>query len=160
MSIKITIISNITVSISHNVICFRYFMPMRHGVNKKAPPVVSPTSPPYQVFNRFICCFTRNTLSNFFCSDLIVVRIMHFQRKTVFFSTCWRSVLILLFCVYVFLRALFYSFAIMKIRTALYLHICIASYLASHQIIWHNKKLKALVWKLQAIVVSLVSEET
>ena len=52
-----------------SVICFGYFMPMTHGVNKKALPIVSPTRPSYQVFIRFVCCFSRNTLSNLFCSD-------------------------------------------------------------------------------------------
>ena len=48
MSIIITIISNITVC---------------HVVNKKAPPIVSPNPLLYQVFTRFVCCFTRNTFS-------------------------------------------------------------------------------------------------
>ena len=59
VSIIITIISNITVC---------------HGVNKKTPPIVSPTSFPYQVFTRLVCCFTRNTLSTFFCSDQIIAK--------------------------------------------------------------------------------------
>ena len=33
--ILITIISNITVLVSHNVICFRFYMPISHYVNKK-----------------------------------------------------------------------------------------------------------------------------
>ena len=71
VSIVITIISSITVLVSQNVVCFGYFMPMTHGVNKKAPKVVSfHTSPLNQDFTRFVCCFTRNTLSTFFCSDL------------------------------------------------------------------------------------------
>ena len=44
VSIIIIIISsssNITVLVSHNGICFGYFMPMSHGVNKKAPPIHS-----------------------------------------------------------------------------------------------------------------------
>ena len=48
MSIIIIIISssssssNSTVLLFHSVICFGYFMPMRHGVDKKAPSFVSP----------------------------------------------------------------------------------------------------------------------
>ena len=38
VSIIITNISNITVFVSHNVLCFRYFMPISHCINKKAPP--------------------------------------------------------------------------------------------------------------------------
>ena len=35
MSIIITIVSNITVLVSHNIISFGFFMPISHGVNKK-----------------------------------------------------------------------------------------------------------------------------
>ena len=31
-----------TVLVSHNIICFACFMPMRHGVNKKAITIVPP----------------------------------------------------------------------------------------------------------------------
>ena len=49
------------------------------------------------------------------------------KQNNFFVSTyCW-SVLILLFCVYMFLRAIFLSFAIIKLRIASCLHICIAS---------------------------------
>ena len=73
--IIITIISNITVLVSHNVICFGHFMSMSHGANKKAPTIIPPPQPPdphtttplYQA-----CYFTRNILSIFFCSDQII----------------------------------------------------------------------------------------
>ena len=38
VSIIITIISNITVLVSHNIICFGYFMSISRYVNKKAAP--------------------------------------------------------------------------------------------------------------------------
>ena len=38
VSFTITIISNITVLVSHNVICFGFFMPINHCVKMKAPP--------------------------------------------------------------------------------------------------------------------------
>ena len=50
MSIIISIISNTTMLLSHNVICFGHFMPMSHGANKKAPTIVSP---PLLSLNRF-----------------------------------------------------------------------------------------------------------
>ena len=84
-----------------------------------------PTPFSKQVFTRFVCCFTRNTLSTFFWFDLTdyCKRIMHSRQCKFFLSTyCW-SVLILLFCVYMFLRALFHSSC---------LNICITSYLASY----------------------------
>ena len=37
MSIVITIVSNIAVLVSHNIIFVEFFMPMSHGVNKKTP---------------------------------------------------------------------------------------------------------------------------
>ena len=58
------------------------------------------------------------------------------------FRYCW-SVFILVFCVYVFLRALFNSSAIMKLRTASCLHICIAFYLAFHKIMCYNKRINS-----------------
>ena len=58
----------ITVLVSHSVIYLQYFMPMSHGVNKKAPVIVSPT-PPTNSFHE-ACCFTSNNLSTLFCSDL------------------------------------------------------------------------------------------
>ena len=72
VSIIITIISNITLLVSHNIIYFGYFMPTSHGTNKKAPPIVSPTPLPYQVFTRFACCFIRNSVSTFFYADQII----------------------------------------------------------------------------------------
>ena len=45
MSIIITIVGNITVLVSHNIIFFEFFMPMSHGFNKKTPSSVSPHLP-------------------------------------------------------------------------------------------------------------------
>ena len=41
MSIAITINSNVTVLVPQNVICFGYFVPMSHAVNKKVLTIVS-----------------------------------------------------------------------------------------------------------------------
>ena len=60
VSIIITIIGNITALVSDSVIFFGYFMSMSHGVIKKSPPSASSTSSPYQVFPKFVCCFTIN----------------------------------------------------------------------------------------------------
>ena len=51
VSIIITIVGNITVLVSHNVIFFAFSMPMGHGVNKKTPSSVSPTSIPSTRFS-------------------------------------------------------------------------------------------------------------
>ena len=51
MSIIITIIGNITVFVSYNAICFGFFMPMSHGINKEASPVVSPAPQPLTRFS-------------------------------------------------------------------------------------------------------------
>ena len=63
------------------------------------------------------------------------------QKITHNLSTDWWSVLISLFCVYVILRALFHSSAIMKLRIVSHLHMCTASYFTSHQITWHIKRI-------------------
>ena len=101
-----------------------------------------PPHPPtsYQVFTRFVV-LQEILYQPFFALIRLLQKIMHFQSKTNF--------LILLiagrfwFCcfVYVFLRVLFHSSAIMKLQIALYLHIFIASYLTSHQIMWHKKRI-------------------
>ena len=44
-----TIISNITVLVSDNVIRLGYFMPMSNGINKKTP-IFFPTPSTYQIF--------------------------------------------------------------------------------------------------------------
>ena len=44
-------------------------------------------------------------------------------------------VLILLFCVYVLLRALFHSFVIIRLQAGSHLHMRLTSYLASHQMV-------------------------
>ena len=71
---------------------------------------------------------------------------MNFQSKTIFFQPiagrfwfCW-------FVYMCFLGYIFTCSTIMKLRIASYLHICIASYLVCHQIIWHKKKSMAIIW--------------
>ena len=40
--IIVVVIINTIVLVSHDIVCFGYFMPMGHGVNKKPPPIASP----------------------------------------------------------------------------------------------------------------------
>ena len=75
------------------------------------------------------------------------------QTRFILSTYCW-SVLILLFCAYVFIRVLFVSSSIMTLRIALYLHISIASYLTSHQIMWHNKRINVHGLKITSIILS------
>ena len=86
-------------------------------------------------FHRVGLLFYKKYFINlFFALIRLLQKIMHFKvKQTSFFNLYW-SVLTLLFFVYVFLRVLFHSSAITKLRKALYLHIPIASYLTSHQI--------------------------
>ena len=63
VSIIITTIGNITVC---------------HSVNKNAPPVISPTPLPYQVFTRLVCCFTRNIYHLFFALVRLFQKIIQF----------------------------------------------------------------------------------
>ena len=142
VSIIITIISNITVLVSYNVIYFGCFIPMSHGVNKKALPIAFPTHPLSQVFTRFVAFQEIPTLLTLICSGQIITKKNKNNKKIILFSTCCWSVLILLFycfCfAYVFLRVLFHSSTIMKLQIPFYFHICIASYLASHQTMSHK----------------------
>ena len=73
VSIITTIIRNITVLVSHNVICFWYFMPMRHGANEKTPPIVSPAPPPIPGFHQVCFLFYKKYFINliFFWSDYL-----------------------------------------------------------------------------------------
>ena len=59
VSVIITIISSITVLVLHYVICFGYFISMSHGVNKKAPPIVSPR-PSYLLGFHQVCLLFYN----------------------------------------------------------------------------------------------------
>ena len=109
VSIIIIVISNITVSASHNAICFGYFMPMSHGVNKKSPTIASLHFPTNQVFTRFVCCFTRNTLWTFFYSALTdyCKKECIFKVKQNFFFQLIAGQFWFCCFVHVFLRALF-----------------------------------------------------
>ena len=86
---------------------------MGHGVTKKSPPTVSTHPSPNQNFFQFCFVVLQERL---FQPPFALIR-LNFQSKIdFFFSTyCW-LVLILLFYVYVLLRALFHSSAIMKLR--------------------------------------------
>ena len=66
MPILITVISNITVFVQHNVICFEYFMPMSHGVNKKAPPIVPSNPSPIPSFYQVCLLFYKKYFINLF----------------------------------------------------------------------------------------------
>ena len=62
-----------------------------------------------------------------------------FIFKVNYFFSINLLVLILLFCVYVFLRTLFQSSAIKTMNSFIFA-MCIASYLVSHQIMLHKQK--------------------
>ena len=46
---------------------------------------LSPIFFPYQLFTRFVCCFTRNTLSTFACSDQFIAKNNAFSMQNKFF---------------------------------------------------------------------------
>ena len=80
VSIIITIVSNITMLMSHIAIFFRYLMPLSHGVNKEDfSRYILHLLLPYQFFTQFVC-FTINTLSTFFCSDQIIAKNNAFSK--------------------------------------------------------------------------------
>ena len=132
MSIIITITSNIAVLVSHSVICFGYFMPMSHGVNKKAPPIVSRHPSPLPGFLQVCLLFYNKNFLNLlslwldYCKKQCIFKVKQIFSSNLFLVGFDFAVL----CISVSV--------IMKLRVALYLHICIASHLASHHITWHN----------------------
>ena len=85
MSIIITIFSNITVLVSHNVICLGYLMSMNHGVKKKAPLIVSPPPLPLTRFSPSLLVVLQEILYQPFALIRLLEKIMHFQCKTIFF---------------------------------------------------------------------------
>ena len=98
MSIIIAIVSNITVLVSQNIICLGCLMRMSHSINKKASPIVSPTTFLLTRFSpgMFLVLQEIFTVKQFFSNSLVV----GFDFAVLF----------------VFLRALFHSSAIMKLR--------------------------------------------
>ena len=123
--------------VSRNVICFAYFMPMCHGCNKKPSQIVFlPPPPPLTWFSPGLCVILQEIFYQpFFALMRLLHNLIHFQSKTDLFFQ-----LIAVFYMY-FLRVLFHSSINKKLRIASYLYICVASYLAPHQIIWHNKSI-------------------
>ena len=68
LQLLLLVILLITMLVSHNVIYLEYFIPMSHGVNKKAPTIVSPQLSPQQVFTRLVVLQVI-LYQPFFCSD-------------------------------------------------------------------------------------------
>ena len=61
-------------------------MPMSHGVNKKAPPIVSPQPLPLTRFSQGLFVVLQAILhQHFFALIKLLQKIMHFQSKTNFF---------------------------------------------------------------------------
>ena len=72
--------------VSHSVICFAYFIPINHGVNKKVPPVVFPHSSPYTKLLPGLFVVLQETLYQPLIALIrLMTKIMHFQSKTNFF---------------------------------------------------------------------------
>ena len=75
VSVKsIIIISNVTVSVPHNVIWIFYAYEPWCQYMRRLLQLSAPTPPTYQVFTRFACCFTRTNLSTFFSSYQIIAK--------------------------------------------------------------------------------------
>ena len=108
-SIVITIVSNITVLVSQSIIFFGYFIPMNHSVNKKTSLSASliPLSP--TKFSPGLLVVIQEMLDQ---PSIAVIRLFAkdnaFSKKIIFFplAHCW-SVLILLFCLYIFYGVFF-----------------------------------------------------
>ena len=117
-------------------------MPVSHGVNKKACPIVSLHPTPLPGFYPVCLLFYKKYFIKHFFSDRIMAKNNAFSdQKNVFLQTyCW-SVLILLLRIYVFLRKLFHSCTITKLRIASYLHIFMNIYIYIYMLpIWSHIK--------------------
>ena len=107
--------SNIIVLVSYNVVYFEYFVPMSHGVKKKAPWIVSPQPSPLPGFNQVCLLFYKILYQPYllwsnYCEDDA------FSNKTIFSFNLFLvgfDFAILCICVS---RALFHSSAIMTLR--------------------------------------------
>ena len=146
VSIITTNVSNIAVLLSHNVTCFAYFMTMSHGINKKAPTIVShqppPPAPPlYQVLIRFVCCFTRNILWTQFGSAKIIAKIMHFQSKTNFLIQLIAGQFWFCCFVYMFFLGRFFT-ALLSWNYESFIFACMHRFLFGLlSNMWHNKRI-------------------
>ena len=80
VSLIITIVNNITVLVSHNVICSGYFMPMSHGVNKKAPQLSPLTFPSLPGFHKICLLFYKEYFINLPCSCQIIAKDNAFSK--------------------------------------------------------------------------------
>ena len=104
-------IIKITVLVSDSTICLGYFMHMSHGINKKAPPTVSPNHHPPHL-TRFLpglfIVLQKILYQTSFALIRVLQKIFIFKVKQFFLSTCCWLVLILLLCIYLFLRTLFH----------------------------------------------------
>ena len=101
--ITITIVSNITVLVSQNIIFFGFFTAMSQEDFSKCLP--QPHSPlPY--FHQDCLLFDKKYLINFLLLwSCYLQKIMHFRRTRSFLCAHYCLVLILLFCLYVFCGA-------------------------------------------------------
>ena len=105
MSIVITIVSNIAVLVSHNIIFFEFFMHMSHGVNKKTPSSASSHLHPPARFSPGLLVVLQEILYQ--PSFAEENKIFPFSSLMVGFDFA-----VLFMCI--FYDSFFYSFAIMK----------------------------------------------
>ena len=84
-----------------------------HPPDPPPPPTPRPPSH-HQVFTRIVCCFTRNTLSTFFCSHQSIAKDNGFSKKNNFFFDS--LLVILLLCFYVSVKGFFTKIIITKLR--------------------------------------------
>ena len=127
----------------------------------RTPPPFPATPSPYNSpgFHQVCLLFHKKCFINLFhCSNQIIAKNNAFSKKNKFFlsTLCW-LVLILLFCFYVLHTVFFHHSAIKKLRikNLSFPWLPIWPFIKSH-----DKTKEFMLWKLQAVVVSSVSEET
>ena len=132
--------------VSPNAICFRYLCQLAVVPIKRLLQFLSHFPSPGQVFARFVCSFTRNTLSTFSCSDLTnYCKNNAFQSKTnIFFQLFAGRFWDCCFMYMCFLGRFF------KFFVCIYAGLPIWSLIKSYCI---TKKFMPMVWKLQAVFI-------
>ena len=125
VSIVVTIISNITVLVPDNFICFGYFMPLSHDVNKKAPTIFFLQPSPLPGFHQVCLLIYKKYFINPFLlwSNKLLQKIMLFQNKAKFFFQLTASRFS--FWCFVYMYFLGHFFTALSSWNCEWLHVCI-----------------------------------
>ena len=100
---------------------------------------LSPLHPPLTRFSPGFFVVIQAILYQYFAMIKLLQKVIHFQSRLIFSSQLIAGWFWFCSFVYMFIRTLSQSSVIIKLLIALHLHVCIASYWVSHQIMWYKK---------------------